>query len=259
MTPERATMVLRLAGPLQSWGVSSQFNRRSTADRPSKSGVIGLLAAAQGRRRGESITDLLDLSLGVRVDQPGTLLRDYHTVSRYTGEPLPSASVNAKGVQKKTSPKKPTHVTHRYYLQDAVFVTAVSGQAQFIVELIEAIRRPRFPLALGRRSCPPAHPLLLAHEDGLLWPTDTTETLHHVPWQKPASPQVQRRYGAEVTVAATIDDPAGSDELLDVPMSFEPRARGFQSRRVRHDWITLETGLESHVADAHDPFALLGW
>ena len=69
-------LVLRLAGPLQSWGSSSQFNRRETDDRPTKSGVIGLLAAAQGRRRSDPIEDLVDVKLAVRVDQPGSLLRD---------------------------------------------------------------------------------------------------------------------------------------------------------------------------------------
>ena len=42
-------LVLRLAGPLQSWGSSSRFTRRSTEAFPTKSGIVGLLAAAQGR------------------------------------------------------------------------------------------------------------------------------------------------------------------------------------------------------------------
>src|SRR5690606_19400754 len=85
-----STIVLRLAGPLTSWGSASQFNRRDTDNEPTKSAVIGLLAAADGRRREDSIEDLLELRFGVRVDQSGSLLRDYHTVSDFRGGDLRS-------------------------------------------------------------------------------------------------------------------------------------------------------------------------
>ena len=97
-------LALRLAGPLKAWSSTSRFNRRETDLWPTKSGVLGLLAAAQGLRRGDIIEKLLNLNLGVRVDQPGTLLRDYHTVSSLTGEPLLSSTATAKGAQKVTSP-----------------------------------------------------------------------------------------------------------------------------------------------------------
>src|SRR5262249_22676388 len=145
---ERDVLVLRLAGPLQSWGYTGQFNRRETRPEPTKSGIVGLLAAAQGRSRQADILDLVDLELGVRVDQPGTLLLDYHTVSDYRGVPLPTAAVNAKGAQKLTSPSKHTHVTKRFYLQDAVFVAAIRGPRILIKALEQALRSPAFPLAL---------------------------------------------------------------------------------------------------------------
>ena len=46
-----ATLLLRLAAPLQAWGADSKFEPRKTAREPTKSGVIGLLAAALGLRR----------------------------------------------------------------------------------------------------------------------------------------------------------------------------------------------------------------
>jgi CRISPR system Cascade subunit CasD len=52
-----STLLLRLAAPIQAWGVD-KFERRGTERIPTKSGVIGLLAAALGRRRNESIEDL---------------------------------------------------------------------------------------------------------------------------------------------------------------------------------------------------------
>ena len=43
-----STLLLRLAGPMQSWGTDSKFDVRRTQREPSKSGVIGLVAAALG-------------------------------------------------------------------------------------------------------------------------------------------------------------------------------------------------------------------
>ncbi|WP_322942556.1 type I-E CRISPR-associated protein Cas5/CasD [Actinacidiphila yeochonensis] len=158
MTTDQAVLVLRLAAPLQSWGGPSRYNRRDTLSQPTKSGVLGMLAAADGRSREASITDLLGLRLGVRVDQPGSLLRDYHTVSDHRDVPMLAAKVDARGAQKKTSPAKYTGVTQRTYLQDAVFVVALRGPAQLLEGLEHAVRHPVFPLSLGRRSCPPPAP-----------------------------------------------------------------------------------------------------
>src|SRR5215475_868070 len=147
--PVSSSLVLRLAGPLQSWGGRSQYNRRETFGEPTKSGIVGLLAAAQGRRRCDPIEDLLDLRMAVRTDQPGSLLRDYHTVSDYRGRPLLSAGIGGRGQQEPTSPRKYTHVTERFYLQDAVFVAAVGGPASTLSALRGAVGQPAFPLALG--------------------------------------------------------------------------------------------------------------
>ncbi|GAA3884813.1 type I-E CRISPR-associated protein Cas5/CasD [Streptomyces sedi] len=73
-------LLVRLAGPLQSWGVASRFARRDTLNRPTKSGVVGLCAAALGLPRDAPLDDLAGLLFGVRADHPGTPLRDYHTV-----------------------------------------------------------------------------------------------------------------------------------------------------------------------------------
>lgn len=273
---DEAVLVLRLAGPLQSWGLRSSFNRRETNAEPTKSGVIGLLAAAAGLAREDPLDDLIPLRLGVRVDQAGTLLRDYHTVSDYRGRPLLQSGVNAKGTQRPTSPVKHTHVTVRYYLQDAVFVAAVAGPRALVDTLDHAVRSPAFPLALGRRSCPPTQPVSLGVHEGEL-----ADVLEALPWQ--ASRAARDRYvrrgrsgrtgsrqapPARIDLSATVEDPAGGDVLHDVPVSFAPRARAFTDRRVRHCWLHVPTGFpqaddaEPGTPDdgtAHDPFALLGW
>ncbi|WP_052850922.1 type I-E CRISPR-associated protein Cas5/CasD [Streptomyces avicenniae] len=73
-------LLIRLAGPLQSWGIRSRFAQRDTHTRPTKSGVIGLCAAALGLERDDPLDELGSVLFGVRADRSGTLLRDYHTV-----------------------------------------------------------------------------------------------------------------------------------------------------------------------------------
>lgn len=258
--PDELTLALRLAGPLQAWGTHSQFNRRETDDRPSKAGMIGLLAAAQGRRRGEDIADLLRLNLAIRVDQPGTILHDYHTITSLDSGPLLSAKVNAKGWQLPTSPKKLTHVTRRDYLQDAVFLALVSGPTALVTNLAYAVTQPRFPLALGRRSCPPSQPFLLPSEEGTLWRGSPGELIETIPWQAGWAARQNPRLGASVVVSATVDDPLGDDLAADVPVTFDPQGRGYTTRRVRHLWVSLPTGREETTGVVeHDPFSLLGW
>ncbi|MEV6122290.1 type I-E CRISPR-associated protein Cas5/CasD [Streptomyces sp. NPDC052077] len=80
MSGEPHVLLIRLAGPLQSWGLNGRFAQRDTHSRPTKSGVIGLCAAALGLPREEPLGDLAELLFGVRADHPGTPLRDYHTV-----------------------------------------------------------------------------------------------------------------------------------------------------------------------------------
>jgi CRISPR system Cascade subunit CasD len=253
-TPPAHCLVLRLAGPLQSWGGPSPvFNRRATMPEPTKGGIVGLLAAAQGRRRQDAIEDLVGLSLGVRTDRAGTLLRDYHTASNLDGSPLPSAQTNSRGRQKSTSPAKNTYVTVRFYLEDAVFVAAVHGPDDLLHTLGEAIRRPGFPLALGRRSCPPTMPLLLPYNgmEQPLWPGMPEDILRQVPREKAAD-------GGSRPLTATIDDPRGDDVRHDVPRTFDPLQRAYTTRTVRHIWVDPPnpSAPDTPVEDDHDPFAL---
>jgi CRISPR system Cascade subunit CasD len=79
-TNDSHVLLIRLAGPLQSWGIAGRFARRDTHSRPTKSGVIGLCSAALGLPREEPLGELAEVRFGVRADRPGTSHRDYHTV-----------------------------------------------------------------------------------------------------------------------------------------------------------------------------------
>lgn len=259
----QAVLLLRLAGPMQSWGDQSMFNRRDTRPQPTKSGVVGLLAAASGHPREAPLGDLLGLTMGVRVDQEGILLRDYHTVSDYQGRPLLQAGVSAKGVQKPTSPSKYTHVTQRFYLQDAVFVAAVAGPAVLMEALAEAVARPAFPLALGRRSCVPSQPIVLGTTGESI-----LEALTNQPWQAGGHvrAEFEKRHGqlARIDRMVTVEAADGNQLLHDEPLSFHPRDRRHATRRITHLWRSIPTGFPDplppeELTSSHDPFALLGW
>lgn len=260
-----ATLLLRLAAPLQAWGDHrAVLDSRHTAPRPTKSGVIGLLAAALGRDRDEPLGQLADLTMGVRADVPGTLLRDYHTVSDYRGVPLLSANLNAKGRQKPTSKPRYIQPTQRFYLQDAAFLVGVNGPADVMDELAAAAKAPACLLGLGRRSCPPTFPLALGLTESPL-----IEALTEQEWL--ASPHARtvwqnRNRGASpatIGLPATIDDPNGDTLLHDQPISFALGQQRHTTRRVAHRLITLATGFTpasgTPANEEHDPLALLGW
>jgi CRISPR system Cascade subunit CasD len=230
-----ATLVLRLAGPLQSWGSRSRFVRRETEQEPTKSGVIGMLAAARGLRRTDELTEFFGLMFGVRTDQPGRLVRDFQTARSLDGT--------------RTMP-----LSYRYYLADAIFVAVVEGEQELLRGLEEAVRRPHFPLYLGRRSCPPAGPVSLGVRDGALG-----DVLGDVPWQ--ASVPHRRTVRSGTLDLPVIRDAAPSDSytetVRDEPLSFDPRRREYGWRAVVRGHVTVAHPDPPPVRD-HEPFAVLG-
>ncbi len=242
---------LVLAGPLQSWGSSSRFVRRETDGVPTKSGFLGLLAACAGRRRNDSIEDLLSLRMAVRIETPGTRIRDFHTMSRGI---LPDPRLpTAKGEWR--AAEKSTLISHRFYLSDACFTVFCAGDRTLLEALAEAIVNPVYAPALGRRSCPPGRPLI---------PVLVDDDLEHVVcnsrWQ--ASPHHQRQHHqANVALRYVIDDLAGPMSVCDVPMVRTPEGRTFGWRRVREGLATIPTDPavinDSARTATHDPFALL--
>lgn len=139
------TLFLQLSGYLQAWGERGRFMVRDTAQTPTKSGVIGLLCAALGQpARADGLSSALHM--GVRVDQPGELVEDFHTI--------------VSGVRKANGKlREETMVTRRFYLCDAVFMVALQGEPSLIRELAGAFVSPVYPLFLGRLCCIPSAPV----------------------------------------------------------------------------------------------------
>src|SRR6056297_3475917 len=75
-------LVFRLYGPLSAWGGIAVGESRHSAVYPSKSALLGLLAAALGIRRDEEARQAAlaaGYQFAVKVLRTGSLLRDYHT------------------------------------------------------------------------------------------------------------------------------------------------------------------------------------
>jgi CRISPR system Cascade subunit CasD len=227
-------LLMRLAGPLQAWGASSRFAYRHTEIAPTKSGVIGMLAAAKGIRRTEPLTELLDLSFGVRLDQPGRLVRDFQ-VARSLDE------------------RHAMPLTYRYYLADAVFLAAVGADRNLLDGLHEALSHPAFALYLGRRSCPPAGPISLGVHSGTV-----AERLADTPWQAAIwyRNRARQTVRLEVLRDAAPDEPI-TDTIRDAPISFDPAYRQHAWRAVVRSHIDLANPRGRPLHD-HDPFVLLG-
>ena len=224
------TLLLRLEGPLQSWGGhESKFVVRRTTDAPTKSGVIGLLCAALGVSRVDArhrLSQLNELRMGVRIDRPGTRWWDYHTVG---------AGMDMRIAEGAGKIKPGAMLTRREYLCDASFLVALQDDPAVIGELRDALLRPVWPVYLGRKCCPPSVPLLgrNGEPDTGDFP-DLASALRSVPWRprmrNEATPDsveclLEWRAGAAGDVA-----PPDAEVWYDVAQSFD--VPGHQARLV---------------------------
>lgn len=252
MTATQSTLLLRIAGSLQAWGDHSRYDRRMTRKEPTKSGILGLIAAAQGRSRQDELSDLGVLSYGVRVEQEGRLLRDFQTAKRLD-------SVLGKGWD---APQ----LSFRYYLTDALFLVGLQGDRALLEGIASAIRSPEFPLYLGRRSCPPSLPIVLDTHAGeprdAIVDADLNSVLQTTPWL--AAAWYRKRQAAVVRLRIVRDakpEERVSETIRDVPVSFSPERRRYLWRNIVCDEIEVmnpdsrrQTNVERTV---HDPMAEL--
>jgi CRISPR system Cascade subunit CasD len=208
-------LLLRLAGPMQSWGVQSRFSVRDTGLEPSKSGVIGLLCAALGRPRQAAIDDLAALKMAVRVDKEGRLVYDFHT---------------AQNVLKASGGIKDTEPSRRYYLADAKFLVGLAGEDLKLLEQIQgALHNPVWPLYLGRKAFVPGEPIPL--DKGLQRDADLSTVTKSYQRLYPDSAESGNR------CRFVLEDDQGVEVRPDQPLSFAERR--FALRRVSTGFIDL--------------------
>jgi CRISPR system Cascade subunit CasD len=222
-----SVLLLRLAGPMQSWGTQSRFVQRDTGLEPSRSGVVGMLCAALGWPRDHPLEDFtLDkIRMAIRVEREGRLMRDYHT---------------AQNVRRADTTKPPqgTVISERFYLADSDFLVGLAGERPFLERLEEGLHAPEWPLFLGRKAFLPTPPIV----HGIL-DEDLGKAVKDWPWRKRVPwddcPN-QLRFIEEVGRAEGEPRP-------DVPLSFVSRDRRFAIRHVKTSFIPCPSRiLEPH-------------
>jgi CRISPR system Cascade subunit CasD len=209
------TLLLRIRAPMMSWGDHSRFTIRDTRTEPTKSAIIGLLCAALGRPRWESVNDLAALKLGVRVDKEGIVQCDYHTVMD---------SIKSSGG------RGDTVVSQRYYIADADYVVGLEGNNRFFLEQLDrALQQPKWQLYFGRKSFIPSRPIRIGlHNEPLL------RALQQYPYEGKREVDRRLRYVLEV--------PDSLDVRRDVPIDWLHRQ--FGSRCVKTEFYPMEVYAE---------------
>lgn len=169
----RSFLLFQLYGALASWGDIAVGDMRPTFDRPSKSAVIGLIAAALGIERPHQEMDAAEqraleekhralassLGYAVRIDRAGVFLRDYHTVQ----SPDDTKGHNHLSTRRDEVlfEELGSKETYREYYSSMLATVCLweVGDAPYPLAAIRAkLRRPRFTPYLGRKACPPALP-----------------------------------------------------------------------------------------------------
>ncbi|MEQ1668036.1 MAG: type I-E CRISPR-associated protein Cas5/CasD [Sulfuriferula sp.] len=164
-------LIFQLQATLSSWGEVAVGEYRPSAEYPSQSAIHGLLGAALGVERDDDATQASlrkGYRLAVGVLSQGRLLRDYHTAqvpSRSDLKKRPHATRRDELSLPKTDLN--TILSSRDYRQDAAALVAVQALADApysLQQLAEALKKPKFVLYLGRKSCPldePLHPRVI--------------------------------------------------------------------------------------------------
>lgn len=156
-------LTFTLYAPMCSCGEVSVGERRMSWARPGRSAVLGLIAAAKGILRSDSVGhDELESGLyyAVCTDAPGRPFVDYHTTQ--SGQPSRGQVFRSRREELGTSSRVHTVTSVREWRADAVYRVALWLRPRSSVDLhglSDALRRPRFVLYLGRKSAPLGLPL----------------------------------------------------------------------------------------------------
>lgn len=243
----KSILLIRLEGPMQSWGTRSRWDVRDTGVEPTKSGVIGLMGCAMGLHRNNPQLEILDAGtcFGVRIDRPGVVSTDFHTVTGYhrtaNGE-YKHRDGTAKSLAKAQQHGESTIVSPHDYLHDAAFLVALESDDERLLGQLAGqqehpdwpgdLQCPRWPLYLGRKSCVPSRPILdrLTDEYG-----DLEDALRREPWAGPLLKTAQTS-----KVEGWIESSDGDTERQDAMRLNQLRFYDFRRcRRIEIDTITL--------------------
>lgn len=166
-------LLLRLEAPLMSFGGPMVDQIGRTRSFPGQAQITGLLGNALGYRHQDAgALERLQtrLRMAAALVEPGELLRDYHTVD--LGRPhLVGTGWTTRGVPEMRggASSEGTHIRQRWYLADALVLVALllepAEESPGLDDLAAALDSPARPLFIGRKTCLPTAPLLLARTE----------------------------------------------------------------------------------------------
>lgn len=166
----RDILLLRLDAPLMSFGGATVDNIGISRELPALSMLAGLLANALGldHSQHQQLQRLQTrIRFAARLDRRGRDLLDYQTVDLGQPPMLGPAWTSRGYVEErgKGEATEGTHVRLRHYRVDALCTIALTLEPEAewptLEELEAALVSPERPLYLGRKSCPPAAPLMI--------------------------------------------------------------------------------------------------
>lgn len=152
-------LVFQLYGPLCSWGGVAVGQERPTETHPTKSAIVGIIAAALGVRREDENAqrELIEgYGLAIRTELPGVLERDYHTAESPSSTSLVGMPhITRRDELKAVAQRDNAIVSSREYRTDALNLVAIwehSEAPHSLDNIAQAIKSPYFTLYLGRKS-----------------------------------------------------------------------------------------------------------
>lgn len=223
MAVKKQFLVLRLDGPLQSWGENAKWDFRDSSTMPTKSGIVGLLGCAMGEERSSPVLVELaqSITVAVRADRPGVKCVDYQTVKT-------DRLMTASGTPRNKNAS--TIVSPRGYLQDACFTVFIDTTPEWQKQIIEALENPRWCMYLGRKNCVPSRPI----QAKVVEYVNIQEALKEYPAAERAAKTMVYECEIPDSTAASIQRP---DDLIGVNRHFQLRQvwRGTVERKEAQD------------------------
>ncbi len=235
-------LLLWIEGPMQSWGVSSKFDRKMTSFFPSRSGLSGMLCSALGRKgeQTEFLQRLETTVINVIAMMPkektssfaysdNWLIEDYHTIGNGYDE---KDAWQDLCIPRKLDGKKATgvhsRITYRFYLVDRVFAVIWQMEEELAYQAKQAFTFPIYDIYLGRKSCVPSEFVF----QGLF--EAKTEVLQKIEFLK-------QEKGLKEIFKVEETDHDTEYELNDVPLNFG-KFKNYKTRFVKINWEGVESG-----------------
>lgn len=150
-------LLFTVYAPFASWGDIAVGELRGSWDRPSRSAVLGMVAAALGiEREDQDAHDALDSGYGVavRLDSPGIPMVDYHTAQTVAANVVTKRHP-ATRAELLEADELQTILSRRTYREDALATLCIWRQGSgrwSLNELAAALRTPTFVLYAGRKA-----------------------------------------------------------------------------------------------------------